>query len=29
LLDNNHSIKSIEHDENFPEKMDTSNTNDN
>ena len=29
LLDNNHSIKSIEEDENFPEKMDTSNTNDN
>jgi hypothetical protein len=29
LLDNNHSIKSIEHDENPPKKMDTSNTNDN
>jgi hypothetical protein len=29
LLDNNHSIKSIEHDENFPEKMDTTDNIDN
>jgi hypothetical protein len=29
LLDNNHSIKSIEEDENPPKKMDTNNTDDN
>jgi hypothetical protein len=29
LLDNNHSIKSIEPDENFPKNIDAKNTNDN